>query len=88
VGVWIWWHAMQIHNAHIHPSCRYLSDRGNRALMQRLEPTLQPGTRIVSNFFSVAGWEHMLTKTCTADPATGPLHLYVYQKHCKASAPC
>ncbi|KAJ9516594.1 hypothetical protein QJQ45_015224 [Haematococcus lacustris] len=54
----------------------YLSEHGNRSLLQQLRPRLQPGTRVVSNFFPVQGWEALLVRTCTADPATGPLHLY------------
>ena len=35
----------------------YLSERGNRQLVQALGPSLQPGTRVVSFFFTVEGWE-------------------------------
>uniref|UniRef100_A0A7S0WQ03 Methyltransferase domain-containing protein n=1 Tax=Chlamydomonas leiostraca TaxID=1034604 RepID=A0A7S0WQ03_9CHLO len=56
--------------------CIYLSDRGNATLMEAVRPTLQPGTKVVSNFFEVKGWGGHLLKTCTADPTTGPLYLY------------
>lgn len=54
----------------------YLSERGNRELVRAISTTLRPGTKIVSNFFAIEGWERHLVKTCTADPLTGPIHLY------------
>mmetsp|Transcript_2027 Transcript_2027/g.3154 ORF Transcript_2027/g.3154 Transcript_2027/m.3154 type:complete len:182 (+) Transcript_2027:61-606(+) len=56
----------------------YLSDRGNRELMTLLSPSLKPGTRIVSNAFSIHGWEEYLVKTIQ-DPAAGPMHLYQFK---------
>mmetsp|Transcript_8251 Transcript_8251/g.22021 ORF Transcript_8251/g.22021 Transcript_8251/m.22021 type:complete len:183 (+) Transcript_8251:3470-4018(+) len=59
----------------------YLSDQGNTRLMKALQPSLRPGTKVVSNFFPIAGWDQHLLKTCFADPSTGPLHLYQVPKH-------
>ena len=39
----------------------YLSERGNRQLVQALGPSLQPGTRVVSFFFTVEGWERWVS---------------------------
>jgi hypothetical protein len=52
----------------------YLSDRGNLQLLQSIQPTLRPGTKVVSNFFGVLGWERALVKTITTE--SGPIHLY------------
>jgi tRNA A58 N-methylase Trm61 len=41
----------------------YLSERGNSQLVRALQPTLQPGTRIVSFFFTIEGWQRNLIKT-------------------------
>lgn len=35
----------------------YLSERGNRTLVQRYQKILRPGTRLVSFFFPIEGWE-------------------------------
>ncbi len=56
----------------------YLSDKGNSDLLRRVGGTLRPGTRVVSNFFPVAGWDRFLLRTDTSDPTTGPIHLYRY----------
>mmetsp|Transcript_4581 Transcript_4581/g.9886 ORF Transcript_4581/g.9886 Transcript_4581/m.9886 type:complete len:189 (-) Transcript_4581:614-1180(-) len=53
----------------------YLSDRGNRQLVQKLRPTLQPGTRIVSFFFEIENWQRNLAKTDSTDN----LSVYLYK---------
>ena len=35
----------------------YLSDRGNKQLVTQLGPSLQPGTKVVSFFFTIEGWQ-------------------------------
>jgi hypothetical protein len=57
----------------------YLSDHGNRQLLHSVRSTLQPGTKVVSNFFGVQGWEHALVKTITTE--SGPIHLYHAPAH-------
>ena len=44
-------------SSHVTPVC------GNKHLVNALGPTLQPGTRVVSFFFTIGGWEHSLVKT-------------------------
>jgi len=54
----------------------YLSERGNKQLVNALGPTMRPGTRIVSFFFTIEGWERHLVKIDSAD------NMSVYLYHC------
>lgn len=53
----------------------YLSDVGNRDLLKAVGPTLRPGTRVVSLYFPVAGWEATLEKH---DTSSG-IDIYLYR---------
>lgn len=53
----------------------YLSEVGNREIMNAIAPKLQPGTKIVSHYFPVEGWENKLVRTCSLDN----LSIYLYQ---------
>lgn len=53
----------------------YLSDTGNRDLLQAVRPTLRPGTRVVSHYFPVAGWEAALLRR---DTSAG-INIYLYR---------
>ncbi|GAX77888.1 hypothetical protein CEUSTIGMA_g5330.t1 [Chlamydomonas eustigma] len=53
----------------------YLSERGNCKLFRDLKPSLQPGTRIVSFFFTIEGWQRNLIKTDSQDN----MSVYLYR---------
>lgn len=53
----------------------YLSDKGNKQLVQALRPTLKPGTRIVSFFFQIEGWDRQLVKVDSQEN----LSVYLYK---------
>lgn len=52
----------------------YLSDAGNRDLLAAVGPTLRPGTRVVSLYFPVAGWEASLK----AHDTSAGIDIYLY----------
>ena len=52
----------------------YLSDAGNRDLLAAVGPTLRRGTRVVSLYFPVAGWEASLL---ARDTSAG-IDIYLY----------
>jgi cyclopropane fatty-acyl-phospholipid synthase-like methyltransferase len=52
----------------------YLSDQGNQALLRAVGGTLRPGTKVVSLYFPVRGWEQHLKKTDTSQSID--IHLY------------
>ena len=52
----------------------YLSDQGNQALLKAVAATLKPGTRVVSLYFPVKGWEQYLKRTDTSQSID--IHLY------------
>lgn len=54
--------------------CLYLSESGNRRLLQAVRSTLQPGTRVVSYIFPVEGWERQLRLVDRTDNL--PVFLY------------
>lgn len=53
----------------------YLSASGNQQLLRALAPSLRPGTRVVSHFFPVAGWERSLV----ARSVSRGVDLYCYR---------
>eukprot|EP00798_Chlamydomonas_sp_ICE-L_P032268 gene32268-16834_t len=53
----------------------YLSEIGNRKIIDSIGPKLQPGTRIVTHYFPIEGWEKNLVKTCSKDN----LSIYLYR---------
>lgn len=56
----------------------YLSEKGNVRILKGVEPSLQPGTRVVSYFWTIpdAAWEKRLTAVDTTDKL--PIYLYRY----------
>jgi hypothetical protein len=53
----------------------YLSDVGNRKLLASVGATLRPGTRVVSLFFPVAGWDAALE----AHNTSAGIDIYLYR---------
>ncbi|KAG1674404.1 hypothetical protein FOA52_012931 [Chlamydomonas sp. UWO 241] len=53
----------------------YLSDSGNKELLRRLGPSLSPGTRVVSFFFTIENYERNLVKQDSHDN----LSVYLYK---------
>ena len=53
----------------------YLSERGNKSLVQRYERSLSPGTRLCSFFFPIEGWEGYLKTIDSQDN----MSVYLYK---------
>ena len=53
----------------------YLSERGNKSLVQRYHKAIRPGTRLVSFFFPIEGWEPNLKATDSQDN----MSVYLYK---------
>jgi hypothetical protein len=53
----------------------YLSAAGNRRLLRSLSPTLRRGTRVVSLYFPVEGWEGALE----AHDTSAGIDIYLYR---------